>query len=341
MDRKSLSLRDKLVEAGFSNEAIGAAWPTWWSEKSEQSPSSQAELRFSVARKLGLSPTKLIGDRVDFVWKDQIKYKGLSTEDQSKLDVISAYSSSVGQLLARATKQHQQVDKLQRVSAAELRRMILSSHNYVDLRALLITCWSIGLPVAYLRVFPLDAQYMHATATKSHGHYAILLARNASYPAPVAFTLAHEIGHIALRHLKGEASIVELKDPLHGETGDAEEDAANAFALELLTGSPEPRFKYNIPDFNSVELADAVMRGAAQYRIEPGTLALAVGFSSNRWIQAQASLKKIYSEQRPVWVEVNRMALAELHWSSLPDDMGDFLSKTLNLDPDLHVLNGQ
>ena len=35
------------------------------------------------------------------------------------------------------------------------------------------------------------------------GHrFAILLARDANYPAPIAFYLAHELGHAALGHTK-------------------------------------------------------------------------------------------------------------------------------------------
>ena len=46
------SLIDSLRNAGFSAAAISAAWPSWWTEEAEESPSGRAELRFALARRL-------------------------------------------------------------------------------------------------------------------------------------------------------------------------------------------------------------------------------------------------------------------------------------------------
>ena len=46
-----------LQQLGLSDAAINAAWPEWWSEAAEPSPSASLDLRFSLARKLGLGCT--------------------------------------------------------------------------------------------------------------------------------------------------------------------------------------------------------------------------------------------------------------------------------------------
>ena len=65
------SLIDQLRRAGISRAAIDAAWPAWWTEEAESSPSGRAELRFALARRLGLEAKPLLGERVEFIWNDE------------------------------------------------------------------------------------------------------------------------------------------------------------------------------------------------------------------------------------------------------------------------------
>lgn len=65
MDDDSSKLFQELRKVGFSSDAIEAAWPSWWSDDISASPSSRAELRFALARKLGLSAKPLLGERVE------------------------------------------------------------------------------------------------------------------------------------------------------------------------------------------------------------------------------------------------------------------------------------
>src|SRR5437588_12250307 len=66
-------LRQKLLHLGLTRQAVDAAWPAWWSEEAEASASARVELRFSVARKLGLDPRSLLEDpsQPRFVWHDE------------------------------------------------------------------------------------------------------------------------------------------------------------------------------------------------------------------------------------------------------------------------------
>jgi hypothetical protein len=332
VDRNATNLRQQLKQAGLSDRAINAAWPTWWSDRAETSASANAELRFTLARNLGLSPKSLLGERVEFVWRNRARFKHLGAETEEQKAALTSFGVSVGRPIIRGTRPSG--DGLVGVTALALRSAVLRSRPFVDLNALLALCWGLGVPVVHLRVFPLAAKGMHATVIKEESRHAILLCRDAKYPAPVAFTLAHEIGHVALGHLGNAAALVDVTDPAVATDKDDEEQAADEFALSLLTGSPEPLIQTNTERYGAKQLADAVLETAPLKRIEPGTLALCLAYRSSRWPTAMASLRHIYTEHKPVWREVNRIAQRQVDWETLGAESSDFLRNVLGLADD-------
>jgi hypothetical protein len=318
----------ELQKAGISRSAIDAAWPSWWSEDLASSLSGRAELRFALARRLGLEPKPLLGERVEFVWNDEARFKHLTTEDANQRAALASFGVSVGRLLLRATPSSPQPVP----GAAELRGAILAHHDVVDLDALMATCWAIGIPVAYMRVFPLAAKSMHAMVISDSGRFAILLGRDTSYPAPVAFTLAHELGHAALGHLGSAPVLVDLEDPATSKLGDDQEGDADRYALELLTGSPDPEISTSSARFNAPTLANAVIQASARYRVEPGTLALCLAHRLANWPVAMSALRFIYRRPSPAWRYVNAVAQRQLNWAELSDDAADYLRNVMTGD---------
>lgn len=324
------TLRSELRAAGLSNAAVDAAWPEWWSNEAETSVSARAELRLSVARNLGLSPTLLIGERVDFVWRDRARFKNLDAEGAAPLAALNSFGMSVGRSLIRATADG---PKLLGMKALNVRQRLLR-YGAPELMGLLAFCWATSTAVAHLRVWPLDRKRMHAMVVGHGSKHAILLTRETAYPAVAAFTLAHEMGHIALGHLPGEDSLVDVEDPAETKDQDDEETAANNFALELLVGDSSPDIRINFTSFNSVELADAVLRASPQYGIDPATLALVIAHSRNAWPVAMAAMRLIYSHQESVAEVVNHAAAQQLDLSRLGGDNRRFIQRTLGLDRD-------
>jgi Zn-dependent peptidase ImmA (M78 family) len=320
-------LKRRLREAGLSDPLIEAAWPAWWSEDAASSRSAAAELRFSLARKLGLSPESFYHDDVQFIWKDEARFKNLSNETEDEKEILTSFGISIGRMLAHST--HEAAATVG-IAAQDLRAAILSSRQFIDLQALLATCWAIAVPVLHLRIFPLHAKRMHAMATKSGECYSILLGRDANYPAPVAFTLAHEIGHVMLGHVSGARALVDVGDPLDQKTLDAEELAADQYALELLLGSSQPEITTSIDYFNAPTLAQAALTHAAQFNIEPGTLALCLAHQRNLWAIASSAMNFIYSERKPVWQEVNKVAAQQLDMSAASEQI-EYLARLMGL----------
>lgn len=321
--------RRRLKTVGLSDPAIDAAWPDWWSDDADRSSSARLELRFSVARKLGLDARSVLDEDgiPRFVWKDEARFKHLSGESDLERAAISSFGRSVGALLTAGSRAGQ--FSLSGTSASSLREAVLSSQPYVRLADLLSLSWAAGVPVAHLRVFPADRKRMAAMAVAVGERPAILLAKDSMYPPHVAFHLGHELAHIALDHVRADAAIVDMEaDALSVNSADAEEAEADRFALELLTGRDDLRL---VPEgaYNSPALADFALRVSAELRMEPGTLALCFGYSTGNWAVANSAMRFIYDKARPVWPEVNRLAMAQLDLALLPSDSVSYLAAVL------------
>jgi hypothetical protein len=322
-DSASAKLRWNLKSLGLSDQAVDAAWPDWWSEAAGASASARAELRFSLSRKLGLDPHSLFDNRQPrFIWNDEGKFKRLTTESPSERAAVVSFGASVARALIAAVPAGPSVTGL---TAAALRESILSTQPFVRLVDIIALSWAVGIPVIHLRVFPLPAKRMSAMVIRVDGRFAVLLARDANYPAPIAFYLAHELGHIALGHLGDEVALVDYGDTLQDGHPDEDEQAADRFSLELLTGMPSPTILPEATNYGAASLAQAILQSASELKIEPGTMALCFGHSNSAWEKAFAAMKVIYTNEQPVWAEVNKIADAQLDWTSLPSDTAAYV----------------
>jgi hypothetical protein len=320
-------LRRRLKDVGLSDPAVNAAWPTWWSDAAEASPSAATELRFSLARKLGLDPRSLIDDRISprFVWRDEARFKHRTNEDEQELSAITSFGTALANILVSATPSTGQ----SLPSAAKLREMLLRNRPFVGLSDLLSVSWSVTIPVIHLRVFPREKKRMAAMVVSTENRSAILLGKDSDYPAHVAFYLAHELGHVALGHLKSGNVLVDLDSVLKAPTDDAEEMQADQFALELLTGKVQPLVLPYARRYTASQLARDAIRAASEHHIEPGTLALCFGYSTGDWATVNAAMRNIYRQPKPVWTEVNLVAQHELLLDNVSDDNSSYVSAVM------------
>jgi Zn-dependent peptidase ImmA (M78 family) len=320
------ALRRELRGAGLTTGAIDAVWPEWWSDAAEGSVSAAAELRYTIARRLGLSPGSLFEGPPRFVWRDQAKYKNLGGASSTEVGILSSFGVAVAQCALAAAPGSRPLPG----TAGELRRALLSLSSVVGLGDLLAFCWAEGIPVIQLRLFPLARKRMHAMTVQVRDRFVILLGREAKFASQAAYFVAHEIGHIVEGHTGGLAALVDMDDPFMVVGGtDGEESAANRFALELLTGDPDPHVESNRKSFSAAQLAQAAMTSAESSRVDAGVLALCLAHATGRWAQAFGALKMIPPGEVDVGGEVNALARRELVWGSLALDAQDYLSKVM------------
>lgn len=310
----------------MTSRAIDAAWPEWWSGEAEFSPSAVAELRYTLARRLGLAPQSLFDGSPVFLWRDQAKFKNLSV-NESKQDTLTSFGIALGRILVASTAA---ADQPLDGDPVRLRNQILSSHGPVDLHGLLALAWSHGIPVVQALIWPSDQIGMHAMTVRIGTRFAILIGRRYSFPSQLAYVIAHELGHCLLGHLSGTAALVEMADPSSGapSTADNEEVAANHFALALLTGDELPNVASSNPDYTATQLAQAASSRAKVEQITPGVLALCLGHETGRWAQTMGALK-ILEQQSNLASLLNTYAMQQLDRDQLSHDSASYLNKIL------------
>lgn len=304
-------------------------WPTWWSEEAEQSASATTELRFTVARRLGLSPTTLFDDTPTFIWRDDARFKNLGELNDYEAAVLASFCVGVGGHILAALNPGRTPVALPRSS--DLREVILQRAPTVNLQTLMIVCWAIGIPVVQLRLFPLRQKGMHAVAARAGDRYAILIGRESRFRAQVCFWVAHELGHIALGHVQDFCALLDVEDPAEHRGGDEEETAADAYALELLTGSDSPEIEVDRESYSAVQLANAALNEAPSHRIDPAVLALCVAHRDGNWERAFGALKQLKDEE-DVPQQINELATTQLGLDDLSADNRQFLRTVLGLD---------
>lgn len=332
MAEKTQKLKQKLRHFGLSKEVVQAAWPEWWSDEAEFSPSAFNELRFSLSRKLGITPSSLIEEEEpQFTWYGDAKFKGLKANTQLEKDALISFGTSISRLLLKTIDQPYPLPL--GMPPSELRAMFFESGAlFIGLPQLLALSWALGIPIIHLRLFPLPSKRMEAMTLQTMSRYVILIGKDAIYPAQIAYYIAHELGHIFKGHLAENMAIIDNEIFKKGSR-DTEELEADEFALALLTGSSNPQISPTRAPKNSAELARAALSAAQEYRIEPGTLVLCYAHATKSWRLAQAALKYVYNNPKPVWREVNQYAFSQLNAKELTADNFSFLCSVMGSRP--------
>lgn len=296
--------RRQLRSAGYSGLAIDAAWPEWWGVEASASLSAVTELKLTVARRLGIKPSSLFEDEgPTFSWTDSARFKNLGTTSLREQGILSSFGVSLAGLLTRGAP-HPTVDVPDNIGAAWFRERLQELGGYT-LPHLVALCWAVGIPVVQTHIFPLPQKRMHAVTASVRGRSAIILGESTFYPAKAAFTIAHELGHVFLGHTTGSPTFIDIDDPVSTDL-DAEESAANTFALQLLTGRAGIEVSAGQDSYTAPQLAASAMRASVETKIDAGLIVLMFARQVNDWPRAVAALNLLGRE--PVAERINRLA---------------------------------
>jgi hypothetical protein len=253
------------------------------------------------------------------LWRDDTKFKNLGTQTDNEEAALASFGVAAGRAVLAATPSFQPLPTL---NADALRAVLLRGVQFVDGAQLLSFCWSIGIPVIQLRVFPLTSKRMHAVTVRVEDRYAILLA----------YILAHELGHVLLGHLANSEALLDLTDPLTSGASDDvddEEVEADRFALTVLTGEPAPQVLADSETYNATELAAAAIRTSSTSRIDPGVLALCLGYATGRWRESVGALKIIPPGELEVGQQINDVADRQFDWDGLSSNTREYLERLI------------
>lgn len=277
-DSKKLLTRE-FAAVGLKKEVFEAL-PEWW-EEALGHPSGVYEVRGFVAKHFGLEigPNGQLRQRL----MPHACFKTRTGIDITEVASARAMATAVARIVAAATV-HARPPGANTPwsgglpSAADLRRAVLDSGRpWVSLSDLLAVCWEHGIPVVYLPSLPVSKPKMEGMVTFCGGRPVILVTtKKAEQPAWMLFVLAHEMGHVALRHLDecdGGSIVDEKVSEDEDGVADPQEVAANAYALQLLTGGE--RSVFSLKHLMKAEaLAEAAMRFGRERHIDPGHVVL-------------------------------------------------------------------
>jgi transcriptional regulator with XRE-family HTH domain/Zn-dependent peptidase ImmA (M78 family) len=190
---------------------------------------------------------------------------------------------------------------------AVIREQAKDDTGQVTFLSLLVWMWAQGIPVVPL----LGRRGFSAAVWSVDGVPIVVLKEARDLAVYWLFDLAHELGHIVLRHIT-DGAVVDVDSPQPHSDTDTDEDAASTFALDLLLPShaqllaavrSESRGSY-------LRFKSAVEAVAAQAGVSAGLLGMVaayeladIGEDKDRWGSA-SNLAKADGRGRPVAEEV-------------------------------------
>ena len=264
---------DRLGKIGFQPSFVRSCiLPDWWEDKLAEVPANRAYAEAAIARHLDIALSDLRNKDARLERQSyaslKLKHRQGVTDDELQAAII------LGKRLARiASLSVDTPVRMDNLSALAIRQEILDSGApWVGFQELLEFCWRIGIPVIKLCRIPSGNKKPDGMAIWMEERPAIVVASGKKQPAWHLFILAHELGHIACGHLvKGQVSV---DSQVKLEATDREEEEANSFAVELLSGDPNLSFSPPRHRINAQQLADTAQSLGNKYKIDPGFIAL-------------------------------------------------------------------
>lgn len=282
----------RLKKAGYSERFVRENFlPDWWDDELSADPATMAIAEIGLARWLRVSIRDM--RTPDAPLTPQLngghRFK-LQRADEDHVTAAVAVAQSAAEALAATGADLP--DFVAEESAAAIRARLLARHPVINLRVLLDYAWSVGIMVAHLRL-PKQMCRFAGLALLVDGQPVIMLASRWDSPPWLAFHLAHEFAHVHLGHVApGEAHFDEKIDLQGAGERRVEENAANAFALTLLTGEASPSFA-PLERYTGEQLAQEARQIERIRRIDAGTLALVYGYNVRRMGVAQNALQEL------------------------------------------------
>jgi len=293
------SLYRRLAAAGVDRKyAQTVALPEWWSDDLAETQAAKVQAVGILSNHLRI-PFELLWNENELVScpdDTKTKFKRTKGTEIEDLRWAKCIAQTAAEYAAEATPQ---TFAGLPDSAGEIRCQILARNlPWVSLESLVDAMWDGGVPVIHVSEFPRKSKKMDGMAVMVKGRPVLVLCKNHGSIAQSLFDLAHELGHILRKHLSDATALVDTNiqrtlDEHAGTVIDREEREANASAIELLTGHPERRFKTQKKYITGDDLAVICKQHARRLSVDPGVLAMSVGYTAKFFGSAMKACQQI------------------------------------------------
>ena len=320
----------RLGEVGLKKKFLRSTiLPSWWDDQVAENPAGYAQAIMLLSHHLGLDLRALFDPTAAIKPKESgpCNFKKRVNTTRDELGIAQALATRAAQFAAGAfprsllnLPEH----------GLQVRREILGvSQPWVDLKNLVDYCWSVGVPVIHLGSLPPGGKKPDGLVTVVKGRPVIVLCRATKSAAKLLFILAHELGHVVLKHVQDNSTLVDEKVNRSNKV-DQEEVDADAFALTVLTGDADSRINH-VGRWPAAEgLAEEARKWGASAKIDPGHVVLNFACTADKYPLAVAALRFLEGQADARKMIRDRM-VAELDWSLLPEDSSEFLTRVVRV----------
>lgn len=243
-----------------------------WAEEAVSSKAGVLELTGFMIRHFGLELDA--EGRLRRRILPEARFKNTQGTSTDQVEATRAAATAVARLSARAiTTPWTGIEQ----DAATARHQLLKTapRGWIDFEELLDYAWRSGIPVLYLPELPTGGRKMEGMVTFVGGRPVVVLTKKDDHPDWMLFILAHELGHLANRHLTevdGQAIVDEAVDK-DDSISDMQEREANGYALQLLTAKQSGiQIGGTVPDAR--HLATRAINFGRIHAISPGHVIL-------------------------------------------------------------------
>ena len=308
-------LYKKLQDIGYTKTYINSLLPEWWDDAIANTPAGLQQTSLILGRLFTIQPETLWAeDTIPALALPKIhKFKQRANTESHQLDIACALARSAARLVLKAFKPEFKPGFYP--DAAELRQRLLAGKPWIGFQDLLAHCLESGIPVIFLNHFPTKAKKM-AGVSFEHGGRPVIVLTQLKPHGHLLFDLAHELGHISLGHTQDGAWVIDAE--IDSDAEEEHEQAANRFALELITGTPDckivPAGQY------PQQLKNAAIRYGEAHQIDPLHIALNYAHNSKQWGIATSAVKLIAQDAPTDQSILVRALLESLDLDTLSED---------------------
>ncbi|EAZ88224.1 ImmA/IrrE family metallo-endopeptidase [Crocosphaera chwakensis] len=323
------TLYKKLATLGLNKQYIREyGLPSWWGDELNDKPFAVLEGAAYIADNFNIDLKSLLmpEQEAKFNPLPHTQFKQHNSKNKEHPKVASTLASRVAELISYGTN----IKCLKLPNDAKtIREEILSNYKTVNLESLLDYCWSKGIAVGYVNKFPRQTKKFSGFIQWQANCPVIILSANNTHRARFTFDLAHELGHLALGHLK-EGILID--ESLEFDSNDDEEKQANQFAVQLLLDKYD-NYLGNHKFQNAERLTQYVIKIVIPKlpRIEADAIILNYGWhNKNCFRQAMAALN-ILEVSTNGQILINKYLVDKLDWDKFSDETYEYLEKVLGV----------
>ena len=321
------ALYQKLQKKGLQKKYIQeTVLPSWWDAELNDKPAAVLEGAGYIAQRLNLDLKSLLAEDEEPRFKPlpHTKFKYHQQNQAETPNIAYQIATRVAETVAQATNLP---FRSLPANSYEMRSEILAKHSLVNLSSLLDYCWEKGIAVVYFNNYPNQQRKITGMIQWQGNQPVIVLSSSKTESARLAFHLAHELGHLALGHVKqGEGILID--EDIKEDSNDQEEVESNEFATYLLVDGFDNCFQRHTI-YNNYQLRKRIEKIIEKEpTIDPCAIAFNYGWHTGKFGCAQKAVNQIDGSKDGNEI-INQFLEAQINWDDLSEDHADYLDQIL------------